>query len=72
MLALITKLSVKLSPIVILPPIVTFPIALILPVTAKFPVTLVFASSSIVPVPFGLTSMDELDTVVEIVFPEIS
>ena len=66
--ALITTVSLSESPIIILPPIVTFPTALILPVTPKLPVTLVFATNSIVPVPFGRNSIAALETNVEIVF----
>lgn len=55
----------------IFPPIVTLPVTLIFPVTFKSPVILVLPKISSVPVPFGLISIGEFDTNVEIVFPEI-
>ena len=69
MLALIVIVSDKLSPMVMFPPIVTFPVALTFPVTNKFPEILVLAKISTVPVPLGLSSIGEFDTVVLIVLP---
>jgi len=58
--------SVASSPSCTFPPTVISPSAVTLPVTSKLPVILVFAWISTIPVPFGIKSRLEFDTVVEI------
>ena len=64
--ALKSILSVSASPNIILPS------ALIFPVACKFPVTFVFASNSILPVPFVAISTFAFESVVLIVLSFIS